>query len=102
MMKDRIPTPKRPLIGNQPAEQPVDETGRLAALLTVNDKARLYSEDRKARVSALMKRPSFKKLTPEKQVRMARRLMNASREATATADFCEQLQHRLTQLAGQS
>lgn len=95
-----MPSPKRPLIGNQPAAGPVDEAGRLTALLTVNDKARLHSEDRRSRVGELMKRPGFKKLSPEKQVRMARRLMNATREATATADFCEQLQHRLKQLAG--
>ena len=92
----------KPLLGNQPTEDHVDEAGRLAALLTVNDKARLYSEDRKARVTELMGRPSFKRLTPEKQARMSRRLMNATREATTTADFCEQLRHRLAQLTGRS
>lgn len=89
-------------IGPRQDEQAVNEAGRLAALLTVNDRTRLHAEDRHARLLALKARPGYRLLSPEKRARHERRLMSASREALAAADLCEQLQHRLSQLGGRS
>ncbi len=101
-MKKPTLSRSKQLLGNQPTDDHVDETSRIVALLTINNKTRLYSEDRKARVTELMGRSSFERLAPEKQARMSRRLMNASRETTTATDFCEQLHHRLAQLTGRS
>lgn len=88
---------RKQIIGNQ-LETDRDDRARIMALLVSTTRENAYAVDREQRIQGLMRRLSYRVLSPRKKAQASRRLLAASQLVSSSADLKEQLQHRLEQL----